>query len=70
MKNSIKKYRNDLGLSCNDLASMIGWNQQRVSRYELDIREPGLKECRLIVWAFNTLGAGVTVDDVFPAKAD
>ena len=66
MKNKIKDYRKELDMSCNDLAGMVGWNQQRVSRYELGDRDPGLKECRLIVWAFNTLGLAVSVDDVFP----
>lgn len=68
MKNNIKVYRKAFGLSCNDLGSMVGFSQQRISRYELGSREPGLKECRLIVWAFNALGLDVSVDDVFPEE--
>lgn len=68
MENNIKKYRKKVGVSCDDLATLIGWKQNRISRYELGTRKPGLGECRLIVWALNTVGAGVTVDDVFPVE--
>jgi len=66
MQNNIKKYRKQLGISCNDLGAMIGFSQKRLSHYELGDRNPGLNECRLIVWGLNTLGAGVTLNDVFP----
>lgn len=65
MENNIQMYRKKLGVSCNDLGGMIGFSQQRLSNYELG-RPPKLPDCRLIVWALNTLGADATIDDVFP----
>lgn len=64
--NTIAEQRKKLGISQAALADVIGWGQSRVANYELSIRKPGLDECRMIVLGLNKLGAGCSLDDVFP----
>lgn len=68
MKNQIKGYRAMAGISCRELGEIAGFSQQSISRYENGIRNPGLKECRAIVAAFNEMGDDATLDEVFPEE--
>ncbi len=68
--NNIAKMRQSLGLTQDQLASMFGWRQSRISNYENGTRKPTLNDCRLIVEKFNQLGAECTLDSVFPPKSD
>ncbi|WP_390901478.1 helix-turn-helix transcriptional regulator [Serratia fonticola] len=67
--NNIAVNRKKLGLSQSALASLIGWTTSRLSNYEIEIRTPSLDDSRLIVSALNSLGAEVTLDDIFPPQA-
>ena len=64
--NNIAVHRKKLGLSQSALASLIGWNTSRLSNYEIEFRTASLEDSRLIVRALNSLGADVTLDDLFP----
>ena len=66
MNNRIKVYRAMHEISCKALGELAGFSQQSISRYENGTRNPGLKECRAIVAAFNNLGDDATLDEVFP----
>lgn len=67
--NNIARQRNVMGLSQSSLAKAIGWGQSRLANYELNARTPSLDSCRKIVNGFNSLGANVTLDDIFPPKS-
>lgn len=64
--NSIAKERQALGLTQEQLATVFGWRQSRISNYENGTRKPNLRDCRLIVEKFNQLGSKCTLDSVFP----
>ncbi|HDJ0689873.1 TPA: transcriptional regulator, partial [Escherichia coli] len=52
------------------LASAIGWGQSRIANYELNIRTPGLNDCRMIVEGLRKLGCQCSLDDVFPPSSN
>ncbi|MFK1433007.1 helix-turn-helix transcriptional regulator [Pseudomonas aeruginosa] len=68
MENRIAALRNQQGIKQTALAAAVGWNQDRLSNYELGKRSVGLADCRAIVAAFNRLGVSCTLDDVFPPE--
>ncbi|MAI64767.1 MAG: transcriptional regulator [Alteromonas sp.] len=70
MRNKIKHFRREQGMTLASLADMIGWSAARLSNYENGIRQPSLNDCRLIVSNFKRLGCKVNLDDVFPPDED
>lgn len=64
--NNIAQQRKKIGVSQAVLAEAIGWGQSRIANYELNIRTPGLNDCREIVEALKKLGCKCTLDEVFP----
>ncbi|MCV5473564.1 helix-turn-helix transcriptional regulator, partial [Escherichia coli] len=64
--NKIAQQRKKIGVSQAVLASAIGWGQSRIANYELNIRTPGLNDCRMIVEGLRKLGCQCSLDDVFP----
>lgn len=66
--NNIAKERQALGITQEQLASMFGWRQSRISNYENGSRKPALSDCRLIVEKLNSLGGNCTLDSVFPPE--
>lgn len=64
--NNIKKLRESHNISGRDLAASLGWGGSRLRNYENEIRKPGLKESREIVWALNAMGVKCSLDTVFP----
>lgn len=67
--NEIAKERLALGLTQEQLATLFGWRQSRISNYENGSRKPTLNDCRLIVEKFNQLGRDCTLDSVFPPSS-
>ncbi|WP_296268438.1 helix-turn-helix transcriptional regulator [Pseudomonas sp. UBA6562] len=63
---NIKNIRERLRMTQAALAVAVGVTQSAIAHYENERRKPGLEECRKIVAAFNSHGAGVTLDEVFP----
>lgn len=63
---NIKTIRERLRITQAALAESVGVTQGAIAHYENERRKPGLDECRRIVAALNQLGAGVTLDEVFP----
>lgn len=63
---NMKTIREKVGVTQAALAQTVGLTQGAIAHYENDRRKPGLEECRRIVAALNSSGAGVTLDDVFP----
>ncbi|EMF6434575.1 helix-turn-helix transcriptional regulator [Serratia marcescens] len=68
--NNIAKERIALGLTQEQLATIFGWRQSRISNYENGNRQPGLPECRLIVETLNKLGRDCTLDSLFPPQEE
>lgn len=68
--NNIAQQRKKIGISQAVLASAIGWGQSRIANYELNIRTPGLNECRLIVEGLKKLGGECSLDEVFPPASE
>ena len=68
--NNIAKERIALGLTQEQLATIFGWRQSRISNYENGTRKPGLQECRLIVETMNNLGSNCTLDSLFPPETE
>lgn len=68
--NNIAQQRKKIGVSQAVLASAIGWGQSRIANYELNIRTPGLNECRQIIEGLKSLGSNCTLDEVFPPDSD
>ncbi|MCU5775089.1 helix-turn-helix transcriptional regulator [Erwiniaceae bacterium BAC15a-03b] len=68
--NNIAQQRKKIGISQAVLASAIGWGQSRIANYELNIRTPGLNECRQIVEGLKQLGGNCSLDEVFPPNSD
>lgn len=68
--NNIAQQRKKIGISQAVLAEAIGWGQSRIANYELNIRTPGLNECRQIVEGLNKMGVECSLDEVFPPCAD
>lgn len=66
---NIKTIRERLRMTQAALAVSVGVTQSAIAHYENERRKPGLDECRKIVSAFNTHGADVTLDEVFPPAA-
>jgi putative transcriptional regulator len=64
--NNIAQQRKKIGVSQAVLATAIGWGQSRIANYELNIRTPGLNDCRVIVEALKKLGCKCSLDEVFP----
>lgn len=64
--NNIAQQRKKIGISQAVLAEALGWGQSRIANYELNIRTPGLNDCREIVEALKKLGCKCTLDEVFP----
>ncbi|MFD3283966.1 helix-turn-helix domain-containing protein [Alteromonas macleodii] len=67
--NIIKELRESKKISGQTLADSLGWLPSRLRNYENNIRKPGLKESREIVWALNRLGVKCSLDTVFPPEA-
>lgn len=63
---NIKTIRESLRMTQAALADSVGVTQGAIAHYENERRKPGLDECRRIVSALNSHGAGVTLDEVFP----
>ncbi|MCT4701186.1 helix-turn-helix transcriptional regulator [Enterobacteriaceae bacterium H20N1] len=68
--NNIAKERLALGLTQDQLASLFGWRQSRISNYENGSRKPTLSDCRLIVEKLNSLGSNCTLDSIFPPEQE
>lgn len=68
--NNIAQQRKKIGVSQAVLASAIGWGQSRIANYELNIRTPGLNDCRLIIDGLKKLGCECSLDEVFPPSKD
>lgn len=67
MKNNIKRIRQNLEVSCQDIALIMGCSQQNISCYERGSRNPSLQQCRKLVKALTKLGAfRLKLDDLFP----
>jgi putative transcriptional regulator len=66
--NRIKVLRESKKISGQVLADSLGWLPSRLRNYENEIRKPGLKESREIVWALNGLGVKCSLDTVFPPE--
>lgn len=64
--NNIARQRKKMGLTQREFASALGWNTSRISNYELNIRTPGLNDCRVIVDGFKKLGGNCSLDEIFP----
>ncbi|AJJ58142.1 XRE family transcriptional regulator [Yersinia pseudotuberculosis] len=64
--NKISLERKKIGMTQQQLARFLGWNQSRIGNYESGVRTPDLVSCRQIVSALNKLGAECTLDSVFP----
>lgn len=68
--NNIAQQRKKIGVSQAVLASAIGWGQSRIGNYELNIRTPGLNDCRAIIKGLKKLGCNCSLDEVFPPSKD
>ncbi|MEH6564622.1 MAG: helix-turn-helix transcriptional regulator [Halopseudomonas sp.] len=68
--NLIAEVRKKHDIKQAELVRELGWKQSRLGNYENHSRVPGLAESRAIVSALNRLGAGCTLDDVFPPSDD
>lgn len=70
MKNNIKQYRENVGMTQHELGVAAGLDsvkpQTVIYNYEKSIRTPSLHTCRMIVMALNKAGGNVTIDAVFP----
>ncbi|EMG3683458.1 TPA: helix-turn-helix transcriptional regulator [Serratia marcescens] len=66
--NNISCARKKVGITQQQLASALGWNQSRIGNYESGKRNPDLSTCRRIVEVLNSLGAECSLDSVFPPK--
>ncbi|EKN3571684.1 XRE family transcriptional regulator [Yersinia enterocolitica] len=67
--NNISIYRKNLKITQLELAKACQWSGSRLANYEVGLRTPGLKDCRIIVSALNELGAECVLDEVFPYVA-
>lgn len=65
---NLRKYREDLKISQTALAEIVGCTQGAIGHWESGRRSPDLKTCRLLIDTLNSLGASVTLDDVFPPE--
>jgi putative transcriptional regulator len=68
--NQIAKMRKRIGISQILLAKTIGWRASRLANYELNMRTPGLDDCRKIVFALDKLGCTCSLDDIFPPPTE
>lgn len=68
--NNIAQQRKKIGISQAVLAESLGWGQSRIANYELNIRTPGLNDCREIVETLKKLGCKCTLDEVFPPSGN
>jgi len=66
--NEIKKHRNAVKISQDELGQMIGCLGSTIGNYERCIRAPDINVCRCIVKAFRKKGLEVTLDEVFPLE--
>ena len=69
--NRIRTYREQAGLSQEQLGLACGWGsraQGRVSNYETEKRTPSLGDLRLIVAALNNSDVSCSIDDVYPPQ--
>ncbi|OCG24751.1 transcriptional regulator [Gilliamella sp. wkB108] len=67
--NKIKEFREQLGITQEELARAINTSQGAISHYELGYRDVNLKTCRDITQFFISLGLNISLDDVFPPDA-
>ena len=61
MRNNIRKYRRELGLSQKDLAEAVGTSQQQIHRIE-----NGLHRVDLVLATQICVKLGKTIKEVFP----
>ncbi|PHM51502.1 helix-turn-helix transcriptional regulator [Xenorhabdus sp. KK7.4] len=67
--NKLRLYRERLGLTQSELADLVGCTRGAICHYETGRRGIDLALCRKFVEIFNTNGAIVSLDDIFPPKA-
>lgn len=65
----IKEFREQLGITQEELAKAINTSQGAISYYENSRRNIDLKTCRIITGFFIILGLNISLDDVFPPDA-
>lgn len=61
----IKEFREQLGITQEELAKAINTSQGAISYYENSRRNIDLKTCRNITGFFISLGLNISLDDVF-----
>lgn len=66
--NNMSAIRKRIGITQQQLASILGWKQSRIGNYEAGVRTPDLMSCRRIVNALNSKGAMCSLDSVFPPE--
>ncbi|MDC9615846.1 helix-turn-helix transcriptional regulator [Xenorhabdus khoisanae] len=67
--NKLRLYREQLGLTQSELAVQMGCTAGAICHYETGRRKIDLVLCRKFVEIFNSNGASVSLDDIFPPKA-
>ncbi|MGJ0580828.1 helix-turn-helix transcriptional regulator [Xenorhabdus bovienii] len=67
--NKLRLYREQFGLTQSELAVHVGCTRGAICHYETGRRKIDLTLCRKFVEIFNSNGANVSLDDIFPPKA-